>query len=59
MNYYCVFAMFISIFIATILVAPSTMANYIETGKLSILNFILTSSALMCATSCLTTSHKV
>lgn len=51
--------MFISIFIATILVAPSTMANYIETGKLSILNFILTSSALMCATSCLTTSHKV
>lgn len=33
MNYYCVLAMFISIFIATILVAPSTMANYIEAGK--------------------------
>lgn len=33
MNYYCVLAMFISVFIATILVAPSTMANYIEAGK--------------------------
>lgn len=41
MNYYCVLAMFISIFIATILVAPSTMANYIEAGKCKILIFFL------------------
>lgn len=50
MNYYCVLAMFISIFIATILVAPSTMANYIEAGKLSNLKF-LTLTFFTCACS--------
>lgn len=39
MNYYCVLAMFISIFIATILVAPSTMANYAEAGEFQIFEY--------------------